>query len=395
MSIIYAILGTGRQGTAAAYDMARFGEAERVYMADADAQQAAGAAARVNRLIGQPIAEAATLDAGDPEAVARWLKEHGVQVFVSGVPYFLNLGLTQAAIQAGASMVDFGGNSEVVFAQMDLHQQAAQAGLTVIPDCGLSPGMSTTLALYAMEQLDQAQDVYIWDCGLPQHPEPPWNYRLTFSIEGLTNEYHGYCVYIRDGRETRVPALEELEIVQFPEPIGELEAFTTAGGVTSAARTFAGRLRTLQNKTMRYPGHFAQLKVIQQLGMLELEPIEVDGCRIKPRHVLHALWEPQIRAEAETRDLAIIRVLAKGSKGGKPAEAQVDLIFYFDERTGFTAMEQGTGWHAAIMAEAIAAGEVAPGVIPVEEAMSGGAFVERAGQRGFQVQVTLRDAGRH
>jgi lysine 6-dehydrogenase len=219
---------------------------------------------------------------------------------------------------------------------------------------------------------------------------PPWNYRLTFSIEGLTNEYFGDCVFIRDGKTVGVPALEELEIVEFPAPIGRLEAFTTAGGLTTAARTFAGRLRTLQNKTLRYPGNFTQLKVMQHLGLLDLKPIDVDGKPVIPRHVLHTLWDPQIRADADTRDLILIRILAQGLRQGRPTDVWVDLMHLYDPATGFTAMEQGTGWHAAILTEAIARRATPPGVVPVEAAMTGEAFVAEAARRGFAVRREAR-----
>jgi lysine 6-dehydrogenase len=273
---------------------------------------------------------------------------------------------------------------------VELSQQAEAYGARVVPDCGQVPGMGTSLIVYAMEQLDEPRQVYMWDCGLPADPLPPWNYRLGFSIEGLTNEFYGDCLSIRDGRTVRLPNLDEMERVEFPEPIGPLEAFTSSGGLTTAAITFAGKLDVLQNKTLRYPGSYAQLKVIQQLGLLSPEPIDVGGVCVSPRQVLHALWEPQIRAAPNERDLIIIRILARGTKAGKPTEAWVTLIHYADETTGFSAMEQGTGWHAAILTHAIAAGKVTPGVIPVEKAMSGADFVAEAGRRGFEVQLELR-----
>jgi len=387
----YAIIGTGRQGTAAAYDLGRFGEAEAILMADSHPKAAERAAARVNQLLGREVAAAAPADASDPHAVAGVLRSHRTQAFLSSVPYFFNLGLTHAAIQAGAGMTDLGGNSDVVLQQLDLTSEAQAAGISIVPDCGQVPGMGTSLVLYAIEQLDEPRDVYMWDAGLPQKPEPPWDYRLTFNIEGLTNEYDGEALYIRNGRTTRVPALEELEEVEFPPPLGRLEGFTTSGGLTTAARTFAGRLWTLQNKTLRYPGHFAVLKTIQRLGLLRLDPVTVDGHPVAPRHVLHALWEPQIRADPTTKDVIIIRILATGRKNGRETEAQVDLIHYYDERTGFTAMEQGTGWHAAILTAAIARGRVPKGVVPVELAMSGSDFVAEAEKRGFRVTVEVRD----
>jgi lysine 6-dehydrogenase len=390
MSHRYAVIGAGRQGTAAAYDFARFGEAEVIWMADSDAAQAERAAQRLNALLGRSVAKATALDAADPHTAAAWLRKERIDAFLSAVPYFFNLGLTDAAIQAGAGMTDLGGNSEVVIEQLSRSDDAAAAGCSIVPDCGQVPGMGTSLIVFAMEQLEQTTDVYMWDGGLPQTPAAPWNYTLHFNIEGLTNEYFGDCMYIRDGRTVGIPALEEFEEVMFPPPLGTLEAFTTSGGLTTAARTFAGKLRTLQNKTVRYPGNFAQLKTIQTLGLLEQRPVMVDGAWVTPRHVLHALWDPQIRAAPETRDLILIRILARGTRGGRPAEVRVDLIHRYDEATGFSAMEQGTGWHAAILTEAIAFGWVAKGVIPVEAAMSGADFVEQARRRGFAIEVETR-----
>jgi lysine 6-dehydrogenase len=389
----FAVIGAGRQGTAAAYDLGRFGLSDEIFLADRELSLARQAAERVNHLLGKPIASPAVLDAQDSDGVERWLRQHRVRAFVSAVPYFFNLGLTRAAIACGCGMTDLGGNSDVVCAQLELSAQAAASGACIVPDCGQVPGMGTSLIVYALEQLDEAHEVIMWDCGLPADPRPPWNYRLGFSIEGLTNEFYGDCLYIRGGRTVRVPALEELEIVEFPAPIGALEAFTTAGGLTTAALTYAGKLDVLQNKTLRYPGSFAQLKVIQQLGLLRPEPIEIGDTRVSPRQVLHALWDPQIRAAPDERDLIIIRILARGLKQGQPADAWVDLIHYADETTGFSAMEQGTGWHAAILTHAIAEGKVPAGVVPVEKAMSGADFVAQAAQRGFDVQLNIRPGG--
>ncbi len=383
----FAVIGAGRQGTAAAYDLARFGQSDEIFLADQDLSLARRASERVNHLLGKPIASPAVIDAQDAAGVERWLRQHRVRAFVSAVPYFFNLGLTKAAIACGCGMTDLGGNSDVVCAQLDLSPQAVASGACIVPDCGQVPGMGTSLIVYAMEQLDDPRQVTMWDCGLPADPQPPWNYRLGFSIEGLTNEFYGDCLYIRGGRTVRIPALEELETVEFPAPIGTLEAFTTAGGLTTAALTYAGTLDVLQNKTLRYPGSYAQLKVIQQLGLLSPDPISIGAACLPPRHVLHALWEPQIRAAPDERDLIIIRILARGFKLGQPADAWVDLIHYADETTGFSAMEQGTGWHAAILTHAIAEGKVPAGVVPVEKAMTGADFVSQAAQRGFVVTL--------
>lgn len=132
------------------------------------------------------------------------------------------------------------------------------------------------------------------------------------------------------------------------------------------------------------------MKVFQELGLLETEPIEIGAKKVQPREVLHSLWEPLIRADADTRDLDIIRILATEVHQGLETEVQVDLYLEFDEKTNFTAMEQGTGWHAAILTEAAVMGKVEPGVIPLEKAMTGEDFVVQAARRGFDVQMEQR-----
>jgi lysine 6-dehydrogenase len=254
MRYSYAVLGAGRQGTAAAYDMARWGDAQRVILADYDLEVARRAAARVNDLTGKSVAEAVQVDVTDLGAVERVLT--GVDSFLSAVPYFYNLDITQVALRVGANMCDLGGHTGIARRQHGFDAQARAAGISITPNCGQVPGMGTTLMVYAMELLDEAIDVYMWDGGLPQNPRPPFNYLLTFHIAGLTNEYAENAIFLRDGKVTEVETMTELETVQFPESIGTLEAFVTGGGTDTMPWTFEGRVRTLQNKTLRYPGHF-------------------------------------------------------------------------------------------------------------------------------------------
>ena len=89
------------------------------------------------------------------------------------------------------------------------------------------------------------------------------------------------------------PCFEEYEFIDFPEPFGKLEAFTTAGGTSTMPWTYTGTLRTLQNKTLRWPGHYAQWKAFNDAGLISLDPVQVDGTSIMPRHLLHAVLEPQ------------------------------------------------------------------------------------------------------
>jgi lysine 6-dehydrogenase len=228
----------------------------------------------------------------------------------------------------------------------------------------------------------------MWDGGLPQTPRPPFNYLLTFNIEGLTNEYAEPTIFLRDGKLVEIQPLEELEEIDFPPPIGRLEAFTTGGGTSTAPWTFEGKLKTYQNKTVRYPGHFAQLRAWWDLGLFDLKPLLIDNQKVIPRKVFHALLEPKV-VIPEDKDLVVIRVECLGQKDGADAEVILNLIDYYDESTGFTAMERTTGWDASIVAIMMAQGKIQKGAIPVELAVSGDYFVKELAKRGIKVNVTI------
>ena len=389
MAHTYAVLGGGRQGTAAAYDMARFGGAERVRVADISGAAAQASADRVNRLIGRPVADPVELDVTDHAALVEFLRP--VDSFLSAVPYWNNPGITEAAIEARACMTDLGGKTELVLQQLERTHEAKAAGITIIPDCGQVPGMGTSLTVYAMSLLDETDEVMMWDGGNPLHPKPPFNYILTFNIAGLTNEYFGVAHFIRDGRRVEVPTFlpEDYETVDFGREIGTMEAFVAGGGTSTMPWTLEGRLKTLWNKTLRWPGHFAEWRAYTLAGLLDEEPIEVHGQSVIPREVLHALLEPRIRAQPGEPDLVIVRVLAKGRKDGHPATAQVELVDRFDEATGFTAMERTTGWDGSIKAILNAQGRTPRGVVPAELAVSGPAYAAELQKRGFSLAVEV------
>jgi lysine 6-dehydrogenase len=387
-SKVLAVLGGGRQGTAAAYDMARFGGATRVLVADIDPDAAQLAAARVNRLVEREVAEGHQLDVRQYDRLRTFLYE--VDAFLSAVPYWLNLEITRAAIEARASMSDLGGNTEIVRQQLKLDPQAREAGITVIPDCGQVPGMGTGLTVYAMSLLDETDEVMMWDGGNPLHPEPPFRYILTFNIAGLTNEYYGVANFLRKGEIVEVPTFleEDYETVEFPEPIGKMEAFVAGGGTSTMPWTFEGRLKTLWNKTLRWPGHYAAWKAYLDAGLLEQEPVEVQGVAVSPREVLHTLLDPRLRAKPGEPDLVIVRVLARGKREGRPAQVLLDLVDRYDEATGFTAMERTTGWDGSIAAILAAHEETPRGAVPKELAIPGPRYADELRRRGFQLAET-------
>lgn len=384
MSHAYAVVGAGRQGVAAAYDLAARGDASRVLFLDIDERAAHRAAEQVNTLVGRRLASGAFGDASDEAALTQRLA--GSQAILSAAHYDVNLGLTRVAIAIGAHMVDLGGHTGVVRRQHELDAEARRAGITVVPDTGMGPGLNVSLAAYAMSLLDRPREVLIWDGGLPQEPQAPWNYLSTFAMSGLTNEYDGSAFFLRGGEITEVPAFDGLERLSFEPPIGTLEAFVTSGGLSTAPWSWAGTLERLENKTLRYPGHCARFIAYRDLGLLGQTPIDVAGTRVVPRDVFHALLEPRIGAGAEpVRDVCVMRVVASGERDGGAARATIELVDRYDEATGFTAMQRLTGWHAAICLELAVRGQLERGVVAVER-VPGALIVAEGRARGWDIR---------
>ncbi len=379
----YAIAGSGFQGRACAFDILHHDPDCRVALADSSQESLDSAVA----WLASERVSGTWVDVTDPDAVAAWLT--GSDVLVSCVPYFLNLALAEAAVAAGASYVDLGGNTDIVRQVLDLHDAAVAAEVTLIPDCGLGPGLINTLATHAIEQLDEVDEIRIFDGGLPQHPQPPMGYALSFSVHGLINEYVGTATALRDRQRVDVPGLSEVEEIELPPPLGRCEAGHAAGGLSTMAWTFAGKVRSMDNKLIRYPGHIPVINAMNAMGFFATESIEVDGIPVSPRALSGRLMERHF-SSTDLRDLVVIHVIARGQRGGKPAEIVYDMIDYYDEEHGISAMMRTTGFSAAIVAQMLGTGVIAKrGAYPVELGVPTEPFIEAARERGFDIKWRL------
>jgi lysine 6-dehydrogenase len=382
-----AVIGSGRQGTAAAFDMVLFGKPAEVLLIDSNESAARRAAERVNRLTGTTVATWRQADVRDEAALTAALT--GVTAALSGVPYFLNLGAARAAIAAGCHFNDLGGNTDVVRSELALHPEARARGVSLVPDCGLAPGMANTLAAYGMGLFERPAHVRMWCGGLPETPRPPLKYRQVFSLEGLTNEYTGEAVVLQNGRRIHIPAFTAREELDF-EGIGRLEAFYTSGGTSTCPWTYEGKMETYEYKTLRYPGHFAMIRPLIDLGLLEKEPVTVDGREISPRAVVHAVLGPRIDFP-EDPDLVVLRVEVSGVREGRTRRLRIDIVDRQDQATGFTAMERTTAYPASIVTLLQAAGVVEPGASPLETAVPGEKFMTELRKRDIPVSETWVD----
>lgn len=386
MKFTYAVLGAGMQGTAAAYDLAKFCDAKLIKMGDMSLDQATKSAARVNMLTGTALCEASQVNALDPANLSSFLE--GVDVLLSCVPYWMHPKIAKIAIECGVNMCDLGGNTEVTMETLHMDAAAKDAKVTLVPDTGLAPGLVNSLGLALIEQMDECEDVRMY-CGvLPQNPVPPLNYKVTFNVEGLVTEYDFEAVALRDREITMVPTLTELEELEF-DAVGRMEAFVTSGGTSTAPYTLKdqGKVKNYQYKTIRFPGHCERIKLFKDFGFWNENAIEVKGTKVVPKDVFNAVFGPEL-AKFEDRDQCFVRAKATGKKDGKTVTKQIDIHDKECERTGFTSMERLTGFSMAIYAKEIAEGNVADGAVRYENAITGAKFVEEIQKRGIELKFS-------
>jgi lysine 6-dehydrogenase len=373
------VLGAGLQGSACAFDLLQDPEVTEVRLADIKIQNLPSFLSPYSgkRLIPTP------LDVRDGDAVHALMRE--CDAVMSALPYYFNYEMAVSAVDAGVHFCDLGGNTEIVFKQKTLHDRARADGVSVVPDCGLAPGMVNILAELGIQRLDAVEAVRIYVGGLPQKPEPPLNYQIVYSLEGVLDYYTTLSWVLRGGKRTRVKALSERENVRF-KGLGTLEAFHTAGGLSTMAFRYEGKIPTMEYKTLRYPGHAALMEAIRELGLLDLEPVDVKGHPVVPRNAFIATVGPRLH-KPQGRDLVALRVTVEGKKGGKKKRLTWELLDRYDEKRDISAMERTTGYSLAITGMMQVRKQVkAAGVLTPDEAVPAEPYIAALAKRGVMIR---------
>ncbi len=375
------LLGAGMMGRAIAYGLLRHGEVTELIVADRDKRRAE----ELVEWLADRRAAPRRLDVSAPRAVREAMA--GCRVAVSAVPYFFNLGIAQAAVEAGVHFCDLGGNPGIVAKELGLDEKAKAAGVALIPDCGLAPGLVNVLAAAAVEELGgEADAVRIRVGGLPQRPRPPLDYQIVFSPHGLINEYMEAATVLRDGKPATVPSLTGLEEVSFPAPYERLEAFHTAGGSSTLPLTMRDRVRELDYKTIRYPGHLAKVKAIADLGFFDLTPRTIDGAEVVPRALAVHLFREKLSFNEP--DVVLLRVSARRD----PRAVHYELIDRYDDKTGLSAMMRTTGFPIAEIAYMLGTEEItARGALPPETCVPQAELIERLIAHGLEIERTVSE----
>lgn len=361
------VLGAGMMGTAAAWDLKRSRGVDQIGIADADSTVLSRAAKR----LGKGKVSTHRLDITQRAKVTTLMR--GYHGAIGAVSYHHNFNLARCAIEAGCHFCDLGGHDRIVEQEFTLHRAARKKRVRIVPDCGLAPGMVSIVVAEGLRHFARVDSIHIRVGGLPVHPKPPLNYQLVFSVGGLINEYVEPARVLENGRIKLVDPMTGLETLAFPPPFGKLEAFYTSGGASTLPLTLKGRVRELNYKTIRYPGHCEKFKTLIDLGLTSSNPIEIEDRSITPREIVERLLVEKLPAGKP--DCVLIRVTLRGTplgtgsqtkqrkkgaaRSARPArELSYQVIDYFDPGTKLSAMMRTTAFPVSIVAQMLCRGDV-------------------------------------
>ena len=381
------VLGGGLMGPAAAAEALRDPATSSVTVADISQSSLDACMARI---AGEPRAERLRIevaDVRDASAINRLLVR--VDAVISALPWAVARGVMEAAAQRGAPVIDLARVPDAEWASAQARLSSARS--LVVLGCGVEPGLTEILARHLAEQLDQVDEVHIKCGGVPEHPTGPLGYKIVFGGRSLPlKPADGYAV--ENGKLASVPRYSGVEPVAF-DGLGELEAWHEGFMPWLLDLKCMTNLKRGTQKTIRWPGYAAKATFLKDAGLLNAEPIEVDGVRVSPKRVLDAVLGPAVRMSDADRDITLLRVDVVGRSGERPRALRAEMV---DRHDGvFTSMARTTAFTASIVARLAAAGRLArPPRSPAtpEQVVVGAAFDELiAALAASGVRIEIRE----
>jgi len=381
MNII--VLGAGMMGRAIAFDLDKFSNFDKITVVDKDKNSLKSAEQFLkNRKVSFDI-----LDVKKKNDVKKEFQRY--DVVISAIPYYFNYDLTKVAIETKTHFLDLGGNNNIVDKQRSLFKQAKENHVTVIPDCGLAPGMTSVIARDIVDFLDAVEFIKIRVGGLPLNPMPPFYYQIVFSPNGLINEYVEDALVLDHGKIVAKKSMTEIEKIKFPYPFGNMEAFLTSGGTSTMPYTFKNKVVYLDYKTIRYPGHCSMFKPLIDVGLASEKPVEINGIKIIPRELFVDMLVEKLPVKG--KDVVLVKLFGRGFKNGIKIDLEYSIIDYYDEKNSLTSMMRTTGYPVSINAQLIEKGLISDyGVFGNEEIIPTEMFFEELKKRKIILDKKIR-----
>jgi lysine 6-dehydrogenase len=363
------VLGSGLIGPAAAFNSMSDPEVSQVTLCDLNQTALDQAAEKLARLPGSEKVTTVALDLRDEAAAIELMR--GYDAIVGALPGLVTALGIRPAIKAGTPLVDLTRPSPEETAE--LKALAEETGSLIVLSCGLEPGLTEIMTHHLADRLDRVDEVHIKCGGIPAEPAPPLGYKIVFGGRRLPlREFDARIV--EDGQLKPIPRYSGVEQLDFPG-VGAVEAWHEGFMPWLLELPKLKNLRLGTQKTIRWPGYAAKVTLLKEMGLLSLEPVEVDGVQVRPKHVLDAVMYPKVKLEEGEREVTLFKVEVSGQKDGQACRYTTQMVDWYDEKTGMTSMARTTAYTGAIMARMIARGDVsAAGIYPPEQLVAGAAF---------------------
>jgi len=351
------VLGVGKQGSVLVRDLIQSNEVSEVVAADINIK---GLKQHIDKLKSEKV-RAEQIDVTDHAKLVKLMKG-GFDAIANALPWTYRLDTAKAAIEASVNYVDLGTAPNV----FKLDEAAKAAGVTVIPSCGLDPGIDSVLEGYGARKLDKVERIHMWCGGIPQKNTPAYNnplrYKISWWWEGAISTYCGTAKILRDGKIIEVEKLSgpgNPEVITFPEPVGECEAFYVGAPLLLIKHLGLKDIKEAWSKTVRWPGHCDIWRKLIDLGLTRTDlHLKIKGCEITPREFLVELGEKTLQYEKGEGDLVVQRVHVIGEKNGKKTTYAYEFMDFYDEENDITAMARTTAYPCSIIAQMIARGKI-------------------------------------
>ncbi|AWE06144.1 saccharopine dehydrogenase [Lysinibacillus sp. 2017] len=376
------VLGAGLMGKEIARDLVASEQVEQVFLADVSVAPTQDFVATLNT----NKVEVVQLDA-DSEDDLRKVISKG-DVVINALFYSFNERVVRAAIEMGVHSVDLGGHiGGITEAILQLKEEAAIKGVTIIPDLGVAPGMINILTGYGASKLDSVDSIKLFVGGIPTEPKPPLHYTQVFSLDGVFDHYTEPSKMIQKGALTEVESLTGIEPIYFDE-FGVLEAFYTSGGISTLYKTFPD-VKTLEYKTIRYKGHAEKFKLLADLGFLDKTNIvEAGGQEVNVREVTREALKKKLEL-GKKADAVLLRVIISGEKQEQQVTYEYEMIVRKDLEKNVTAMARATANTISIVAQMVGNRTIIQrGVHTPETVVPGEEFIQEMAKRGVVIKET-------
>jgi lysine 6-dehydrogenase len=370
------VLGAGHQGAVIAKTLVTISDVEQVTVADIDRS-------KLRQFEGIP--RIATLRTN----VANWGRlSETVKKFdlVSGaLPSSLGYGSISAAIASKVSIVD---TSFMPENPLVLNASAKTANVTVVPDCGVAPGLSNILVGHAVTQLDRIDEIHIAVGGLPQSPQPPMGYTVTWSIRDLIEEYTRPARIVKNNMQISVEAMSGLRSLVIPG-LGELESFYTDGLRTLLDTV---HVKEMDERTLRYRGHVEKVKLLRDCGFFSDEPVNVSGRNVLPKDFSAEILSRSL-VQKDVKDVTVLQVQVMGKKKRKVA-IMWRLLDFYDEAKYVSSMARTTAYTNVAVCRLLLEGLLKErGIIPPEKLGMNGEFfltiMSDLEKKGLKIEESL------